>query len=244
MNNKLNIAICEDLQSEREHLLSVLNQTNIPFNIVNFHNAEDFLSQYQLRKYDLIFMDIFMNGMTGIEAATEIRKLDNQVSIVFTTSSLDYTLESYRLKAMNYLEKPVKYQDILPVLQLVNMQKEYIPKISIHTKNGDRQIPLHDILYFEQKGIKFFVFLADNTMLTGNGKIINFIEQLDDNFFYQCHKSYIVNFSYVKSLNKELQVFEMVKGDNVHIRRDGFWKTKKAYEQFLFTNPDASSLLK
>lgn len=237
MDKTLNIAICEDLDEERKELLSVLDSSKMAMNLSVFTCGEDFLAEYEIRKYDLILMDIYMDGMTGIETATEIRKMDDNVSIAFTTTSLDYALESYRLEALKYIEKPVTLKDVLPVLQMVYMQKEYVPKLLIRAKEKEEFVPLTDILYLEQKGSRYQTHLIDGRVLIATGKLANIMEDLEENFFYHCHKSFIVNFSYVKSLNKELLVFEMVKGDNVHIRRDGFWKTKRAYESFLFSNP-------
>ncbi len=233
----LRVAICEDLQADREQLLGVLAQSNISTEVSVFHCGEDFLAEFQMRKYDLIFFDIYMDGMTGIETATEVRKLDATVTIAFTTTSLDYALESYRLEAIKYIEKPVSVASIQPILQIVQMQQAYVPKLLVKTKPEEQMVALTDILYLEQSGTRYHVYLVDGSMLVASGKLAALAEQLEGSSFYQCHKSYIVNFSYVKSLDKELQMFEMVKGDNVHIRRDSFWKTKRAYEAFLFSEP-------
>ncbi|MFI3236910.1 MAG: LytTR family DNA-binding domain-containing protein [Lachnospiraceae bacterium] len=235
MDKTLNIAICEDIETERDHLLSILKVSQFPMTIAVFERGEDFLAQYQLRKYDLIFMDIYMDGMTGIETATELRKIDELVDIAFTTSSLDYALESYRLGAIKYVEKPVSLKSILPILQQVHMQKEFVPKLVVKTKSGDVSIAMSDIIFLEQTGSRFLINTIGGEVITAMGKLATIIDQLDSACFYQCHKSYIVNFHFVQILNKELQVFEMLKGAHVHIRRDGFWKTKRAYEAFLFS---------
>lgn len=237
MNNTLNIAFCEDLEDEGANLLNILNSTGMKLNITSYTCGEDLLAEYQLRKFDLILFDIYMDGMTGIEAATEIRKIDAHVAMVFTTTSLDYALESYRLEAIKYIEKPVTLNSILPVLKMVYMQKDYIPQLLIKTKTGDESVSYNDIIYLEQSGSRYQTYLADGRTLIATGKLVAVFESLNDSSFYHCHKSFIVNFAFVKSLNKELQIFEMINGQNVHIRRDGFWKTKKAYEAFLFSVP-------
>lgn len=242
MENELKIAICEDLPEELNHLMSILEESKISLSTSTFTCGEDFLSEYRLHKYDLVFLDIYMDGMTGIETATELRKMDHDITIVFTTSSLDYTLESYRLDALKYIEKPVTLKSVLPVLQLVNMQKEYVPKLSVKLKDRVLQVPTPDILFFEQTGARYNIYLADGSSIVAQGKLVALLEELDSNIFFQCHKSYIVNFSFVKLLNKDLQVFEMLNGEMVHIRRDGFWKTKKAYENYLFNQPKNSAI--
>ncbi len=100
MELPLQIAICEDLPEELARLRGILEQSKISHEIEYFASGETFLAGFQLHRYDLIFMDIYMGGMTGIETAAEVRKIDSKVAIVFTTSSLEYALESYRLGAM------------------------------------------------------------------------------------------------------------------------------------------------
>ncbi len=238
MDKVLNIAICEDLDEERDNLINVLNSSKMLMKLTTYTCGEDFLAEYQLRRFDLVLMDIYMDGMTGIETATELRKMDNDVAIAFTTTSLDYALESYRLEALKYIEKPVTLKSVLPVLQMVYMQKEYVPKLLVRTKEKDEFVPHTDIMFLEQKGGRYFTYLVDGRVLTANGKLATIIEELDANTFCACHKSYIVNFAYVKLLNKDFQVFEMLQGENVHIRRDSFWKTKRAYESYLFATPN------
>lgn len=234
MELPLKIAICEDLAEDRDKLLDILNKSNFACEMSVFTCGEDFLAGYQLRSYDLIFFDIYMDGMTGIEAATELRKIDADVTIVFTTTSLEYALESYRLEALKYIEKPVTARSIIPILQSTYQQKKFAPTLIMRTKPQETQVVLTDILYLEQNGAKYQVRLIDGQVITAPGKLSAIMEQLDERSFYHCHKSFIVNFSFVKRINKELLMFEMVQGAAVHIRRDGFWKTKRAYEAFLF----------
>ncbi len=236
MELPLQIAICEDLPEELARLRGILEQSKISHEIEYFASGETFLAGFQLHRYDLIFMDIYMGGMTGIETAAEVRKIDSKVAIVFTTSSLEYALESYRLGAMKYLEKPVTAQEVIPILQMVQMQKQYVPKLTLHTKPAETQVPLEDILFLEQNGAKFNTHLLSGKVITAVGKLDDVMSQLDETCFYHCHKSFIVNFTYVTGLNKDMLLFELIRGKRVFIHRDGFWRTKRAYEAFLFSD--------
>ncbi len=234
MELPLRIAICEDLTADRAHLTNILAQSKIAHEVSLFSSGEDFLAGYTTGSYDLIFMDIYMGGMTGVETITELRKQDADVSVVFTTTSLDYALESYRLEALHYLEKPVVAKNVLMIVQTVYQKKQFLPKLTMRTKPQDTQVTLADILFLEQMGSKYCAHLVGGEVVVASGKLTAIMEQLEEGAFCHCHKSFIVNFAYVKSIHKELQMFEMIQGENVHIRRDGFWKTKRAYEAFLF----------
>lgn len=234
MDMPLRIALCEDLPEDRARLLDILANSRVLNDVTVFHSGEEFLAGYKIGRYDLIFFDIYMGGMTGIETASELRKIDADISIVFTTTSLDYALESYRLEALKYLEKPVSAGQIAPILQMVYQKKQFVPKLTMRTKPFDTLVPLPDILFLEQAGTKFTAHLITGESITASGKLTAVIDELGEGAFYHCHKSFIVNFAYVKRINKELLMFEMIEGENVHIRRDGFWKTKRAYEAFLF----------
>lgn len=156
----LRIAVCEDNSEELEALLAILEQSEIPNETVSFTSGEDLLNQYRFGRYDLLLMDIYMTGMTGIEVVTEIRKTDEALSVAFITTSTDYTLESYRLEALKYIEKPVKEKSVLELLRFVLLKKENAPRL--HLKSGGEEISVafERILYVEQKNHTLYLYLT------------------------------------------------------------------------------------
>ena len=73
-----------------------------------FASSEELLEAFRPGGFDLLLMDIYMDGMTGVEAVRKIREMDETIPIAFTTTSTEHTLESYRLSVLKYLEKPVR----------------------------------------------------------------------------------------------------------------------------------------
>ena len=234
MKNKIKIAICEDLIEEQNNLIDILSASTIDNHVNVFNCGEDFLNVYKKGMFDLIFMDIYMKQLTGVEVVTKIREQDDSVLIAFTTTSLDHTLEGYRLDVAKYLEKPVRSEPINALLRLAKLKSEDRPKISLSNSTQTRSIYLDEIIFIEQKGVNCYVHILEEEPFVTKSKLTDLIAQLDTNIFNQCHKSYIVNFIHIHSIDKELLVFEMNNGMNVHIRRDSFWKTKHAYEDYLF----------
>ncbi len=231
----LHIAVCEDLESERTALLKLLEQNEIPKKIDIFVNGEDFLHAFEPYRYDLLLMDILMGGKTGIDVISHVRRLDTQVSVAFVTSSLDYALESYRLEALKYIEKPAQQKAVDEILRLAMLKKQDVPSLLLQSGTTSHTIAFSRILYLEQKGRSLLVHLVGGEVVSINKKLTDIEAVLPADRFLRCHKSFIVNLGQVQSLDKELLVFQMREGDNVYIRRESFWQVKKVFETYLFT---------
>jgi len=103
MESDLQIAMCEDSDDDVRLLQGYVAESGIPVHCERFENGAALLNHFCAGRYDLIFMDIYMQGMDGIEVVEAIRKKDRNVVIAFITISPDYMRESYRLKAPVYL---------------------------------------------------------------------------------------------------------------------------------------------
>lgn len=238
----LHIALCEDTQSDRELLERQLAESGFAVEYESFSSGEELLLAFLPGKYDVIFLDIYMDGIKGVEAAAKIRKTDRTVTLVFTTTSTEHTLESYRLKASSYLEKPVKSEDVREVLELVLAKRDSTAYVSLLIEGVNRKLPLESILYFEHKGHAVFIRTHAETLRTSQTVKLKDIEPLLPNCFFRCHHSYIANLRYVRSVDQELKVFEMQNGDKVHIRHSSFSKSVKAYEEYLFSRARGGGL--
>ncbi len=107
----MNIAVVDDLAVGRETLVNYLNEyfseRNMNVTISDFSDAESFVTQFENNKYNMIFFDIYMPGMSGIEAASTVRKTDSSVEIIFLSTSNNFACESYSVNAFCYLVKPI-----------------------------------------------------------------------------------------------------------------------------------------
>ena len=127
MEEILNIAICEDTAEEEEKLINTLNSCSIKANATCFKNAEELLSCFEIGKFDLLLMDIFMGEMTGIDAISKIREIDRDIPVAFITTSKDFALESYRLSALKYIEKPYKKRILRGFCTLPKLKRKTPP---------------------------------------------------------------------------------------------------------------------
>ncbi len=107
----IRVAIVEDNLTEAKNLDAVLQRYgkahDIQFQSTHFENAIQFLDQYQ-PKYELIFMDIDMPYLNGVEATKKLRQIDDKVVLMFVTALAQYTLQGYGVVAVDLLIKPVK----------------------------------------------------------------------------------------------------------------------------------------
>ena len=106
----LQIAICDDEQYYREKIQSLLkqylNKQNIDYTIQCYHSGEQFLNQYENSvKYDIVFLDISMKELNGIQTAAQIRTFHSTTFLVFVTAFIDYALEGYKVSAVRYIMK-------------------------------------------------------------------------------------------------------------------------------------------
>ncbi len=232
----LRIAVCEDEEGDRQDLLHILQQTQYTTELTFFPSGEEFLAKFQYNLYDLILMDIFMGGATGVQIITKMRMIDSEVPVVFITSSKDFALESYRLNAIKYIEKPATIQGLTSTLQLATLKQQANNRRVLHINPSSPPYLLSRILYLEQKGQTLVVYLLGGETVTANKKLDDIEPQLLEHGFLRCHKSYLVNMAHICGIDRELSTFEMKDGSKVYIRRRSFWEMQRAFEAHLFAS--------
>ena len=235
MTELLKIAICEDEKEQRDILLKFLDEAGIKNKYSVFATGEELLEDFEQSKYDLILMDIYMGGeLTGIETVKLIREKDKDIPVAFVTTSKDHALESYRLSAMKYIEKPYLKESIEDILHLAVLKKNDAPALFIHKNGVTERVIFKNIIYMEQQLHKVFICLKDDESFSVYGKLSDLKEQLPEDEFFLPHKSFAVNLSYVMYIDMELRSFIMENKIGIPIRRELLSKAKNALEDFLF----------
>lgn len=233
--DKLCVALCEDKDEDQEKLTALIQASGFPVQLSSYLSGDSFLKEYKAEMFDLILMDIYMEGISGVEAVEQIRKTEKDVPVAFITTSKDFALEGYRLDVAKYMEKPVSLSDIENILKLAAAKKEQQPGITVLSCGKPVLVPVRRLLYAEQNGHYLIFHLLRDKTLRVKGKLDDLTPQLSDFPFYRCHKSYLVNLSFVIGIDRELMVFHMREGNDVYIRRENLKKSKDAWENWLFT---------
>lgn len=231
---ELQIALCEDDRDETEHLIKLIRSGTVPVNISAFDSGEAFLKAHQPGRFDMVFMDIYMGGISGVETVRLLREREPGLPVAFVTSSQDHALDGYRLKVAKYLEKPVTQEDMDGAIALAVKWREQAA-VEVVLQGKKLRLEPGRLLYAEQKAHYLLFYFEDGRLEQVKGRLDELEPQLAGYPFFRSHKSYLANLSHVADIDQGLLVFCMTNGQVVYIRRDLMKRAKDAWEDWLFT---------
>lgn len=210
------IAIVEDCKEEALKLQDILNaysaREGVKFDISMYDNADKFLFEYD-HSADLVFMDIEMPGMNGMEAAEKLREEDESVVIVFVTNMAGFAVRGYQVDAADFIVKPLNAYEfnlkIERILSRVKMREG--PSIMVESDGKLYRILADSIRYIEVQG-HYVIFHTTGGEYTEYSTLKNVESKLNmHGFFARCNASYLINLRYVQS----------VTGNSVHVSGGG-----------------------
>lgn len=194
----IRIAVCDDSPKFLQQALNMVErwsqQCGIPTEIYPFDNGDALLSKNAVTHMDIIFLDIIMPLQNGIDTAKELRQSDNAVKIIFLTSSPEFALESYEVKAQGYLLKPVTYEKIKETLDECSHSFETeAENIVLKTAFGYQKLYFHDIEYLEAQNKRVVFYLRTGKTVEAAEPLHSLEERLSINDgFFKCHRSFLV----------------------------------------------------
>ncbi|SCP98431.1 LytR/AlgR family response regulator transcription factor [Anaerobium acetethylicum] len=200
----IKIAIVEDEESQARLLEEYLNryaeEKKIQFKIQKFTNAVSLLENYSA-DYDIIFMDIRMPYMNGMDAAHRLRKLDKTVLLIFMTSLTQYAISGYEVEALDYIVKPIGYYDFALKMSraMQRIPKDSPDEIVVSTVNGMVKLSPSDIRFLETEGHHVIYHTADADYRQ-YGTLSSAEAKLQSYNFCRCNNCYLVNLQYVESI--------------------------------------------
>lgn len=196
----IHIAVVEDEQKDREILIGYIEKYAVEkeesIKISQFENARRLLSNYN-PIYDLIFLDIQMPLLDGMQAAERLRELDPVVPLVFITNMSNYAVKGYSVNALDFVVKPVAYYNFSAMLsRAVRIAKTKSDKVMLKTPKGSIKILLDSIAYVETLGHQV-VYHTDN----GEVKLWETLKQqeakLPGERFVRCSNYCLVNLKHI-----------------------------------------------
>lgn len=233
----IQIAVCDDNIDELSNMVQLINKYRISRNInceyAVFPNGFELISAIEKgKRFDIYCLDIIMPGFMGIDVAKEIRTFDKTAPILFFTSSSEFALESYSVKAINYVLKPISKEKFFftldEVLEQIKAEKDQDAFI-VKSKDGIHKILISNLVFVEVIGRNVLYHMQ-------SGKIIECSESFNnvcDNLLkYKCiikpHRSYLINMQYVDSINNHQVTLQSL--SSVPIAQG---KTREIKQQYL-----------
>lgn len=209
----MKVMIVDDEKLALGRLKRLLNENKIE-DITEFNNPVDALKEIVKTKFDVVFLDIFMPNISGLELADSILAMEPKTFIVFQTAHEEFALEAFKKGGVGYLVKPIQSEDIKAILEKINNFKTTTSEENkkILAKRGDKLylIDIDDIYYIKADLDEVIVRIKDTDAYVRR-KIGDLESLLVGKNFFRVHRSYIVNVDKIKSLKSveqsKLQIF-------------------------------------
>lgn len=225
----LKIGLLEDEQDQAERLILFLAQyrqshPQFAYTLQRYSRALELLDHYE-RDFDLLFLDIRLPDMTGMEAAHRIRESDRNVMIIFVTSLTQYAVEGYSVQAFDYIVKPIGYESFAAKLERALRVLSYRRPgvvLDIKTREGSLRLSADMIHYFEVFDHDLLIH-TDDGIIKQWGSLSRYEKQLAEAHFDRCNSCYLVNLKFVRGIY----------GDEVLVGNDRLAVSKSRRKAFL-----------
>lgn len=201
----MNVAICDDCREyldRIEQLLEPYVEAN-SLKISRFISGEEFLDSVKKDSaYDIIFLDIEMAQISGIEAASKIRETESNSIIIFITSHISYVSDTFRLSAFQFLLKPIDEEAFrLDFERALQEYKSRHEQYIVRWRDVYCVLEYGEIFYIEAYNRHLFIY-TETERYECVGKLTEDSEKLKPYHFARCHQGYLVNLNKIKRINK------------------------------------------
>ncbi len=232
----LHLAVCDDRTEDRARLCRLLEEygqhNHLELTVDQWTTGEDFLHAFAPGQYQVLFLDIYMGQINGVETARAIREQDEDCAIVFVTTSTEHALEGFGVNALHYLLKPVTADQLKMVFQRLSRFCEEEPAyLTVKSQRIQVRCKIKNILYVEVYDKLCLIHTKADTIQTYM-PLDEVARQLPEKLFLRCHRSYLVNMSHVSRL--EEGTFLISDGHSVPIRQGDKLALKQRYLDYVF----------
>lgn len=234
----MKIAIVDDIAKERhflrKHLGELFDIRTIPVEFCEYENGEAFLSDAVKEQFQVVFLDIYMDGIDGVETASRFRSLDPDCLLIFTTTSTDHALEGFRVRAMHYLVKPFQADDLAALVDEILKRIPDIDRFLTLKVNGSMlRLNYNEIILAEHFSHSIQIETVSGKLLTIRQAFHEFTKPLkDDPRFFICSRGVIINMQHATDFQEN--VFVMESGKPVPVSRDLVKTARQTFMEFLF----------
>lgn len=231
----IRIAVIEDNPNDSEllrgRITAFFHGDCSKFALDQYDRGETFL-MYSERIYDIVFFDIELSGMNGLEAAKEFRKVDRLAVIIFITNMFQYAINGYEVEALDFVIKPVsKYDFAMKMERAVSRTAKRTDNAVAVRQSRGQTITLNASLikYVEVNG-HYVVYHTVNGEFREYETLMNVVTKIQKEFFAKCNRCYLINMKYIDAIKKESVI---VDGETLTISRPQRKEFLEKYARFL-----------
>ena len=225
----LNIAICDDDAIIAEDIKNKLSAYRNNYQIDTYESGIKLLKKQA--EYDLIFLDIEMPEMSGMEVASELRKTDFKGHLVFLTNHTEFMPEAFKVKAFRFLIKPINDDALKETI--VEFEKEILnnKKLVINSTDGIKFLYLNDIICFETIKCHTYLYTKNGDIETRKS-LHEWMETLGTEHFIQVHKSFGIALQYIDTIESNFIIMKYTQM-KVPVSRRKISTVKKAFFEYV-----------
>ena len=233
----MRIAIVDDLADERawlkERLARQLALRGAAAELLAFDSGESFLAAEKKQRFTAAFLDIYMDGMSGMEAAKELRKTDTNCLLIFTTTSADHALEGFQVRALHYLVKPFSESELSALLdEMLAKLPRPEPFLAVKVGGSDVRLFYRDMICAEHFAHMINIHTTAGKTLATRQSFKVFTEPLrKDARFFVCGRGVIVNLEHAADFQDA--AFCMTDGSRVYVSQELRKSARQAFMEFL-----------
>lgn len=233
----MQIAILDDTLTDRESLYGMVKryfeERSISASISAYAGGDQLLSSVNHKEFDLIFLDIMMEGKNGMQIAHELRAQGFKGYLIFITSSTEFAIEGYQVQALNYLIKPTTYEAVENALKVCEQDLRSMQEY-IEVKEGRLMVKilLKDIQYTDYYNHYIQIHTKHHVYRTYLS-FADFSKLLEGHMqFVSCYRNMIVNLDYVDTMDH--QDFILQDGCHIPIAKAKRQEVRQQYADYLF----------
>lgn len=225
----ISIAICDDEKIITHDIYRKLQSLRPDYPIDTFNSAQELLNSK--KNYDIIFLDIEMPQIDGMETAKQIRKKNKNAYIIFLTNHTEYMAEAFKVRAYRFLVKPIDKDELIESIVQSELELFESDKIMVKTYERTFLISIDDIICIEAFGDGSIIYTSNNA-IESNKSLKYWSEHLPIEHFYRLHKTYLVAFRYVNTIENSSVTMHHMK-QAIQISRRNQSAFKKAFIEYV-----------
>ena len=236
------IAICDDLQEQLGIIQKAVQQyfhdKKEPTEVFTYNNAMDFVDAFEKEgNFDIVLLDICMPGLLGTDIAAEMRKQKSRAEIVFLSTSEEFAVEAFAVRAAHYLVKPFTQKEFDQAMDRVmeSIRQRHSGKMIFRLVGGGIQVEeVNAILYVESNGHIQQVYTADHSLLETRQSLASLLDTLDaiaPGQFVSPGKGYIVNQSAIRVIKSD---YIEIQGHKIPLAKRKYRQFQESYLKFIF----------